>query len=421
MTVEISTLGSCSSRNIFNSILNENYKDFFHINKSIEAVTFISLMSEPLNFDQKLLDSSDSYDNECVLQDFSKKYLTFLKTAKIEYLIIDTYFDAIYEIIINDKNSYISDSERLKRTSLHSLFNDKKRISITNNFEEFYDLWTHSVESFFKFISTNCPNIKIILNCSRSVYRYYDDGKIIEDENLKKISYLNKYRDILDRFILANFDVEVLEFDDDTLAYKDHIFGLHSTHYEPKYYEYKTLQLNEIIARNNTFDYSYRYNAEIRTLKKKNMLCSFSHKNQQNSIPDLFKKYLTARIDLKNEKSHNAIEILENSDENATILHPDWFEDELGSGIIIQSQQRKVNLKIKCIHDGELTLRFRGKDVRDKDGVRIPVYINYGDIFINNEKINDNVELVCHDKPYIYKRKVKHHEILTISIEWSPF
>lgn len=421
MTVEISTIGSGASRNIFNSSLNKKFEKFFHINESIETITFISLMSEPLQFDQKLLDSSNRYDNECVLQDLTKKYLNFLKTNKIDYLIIDTYFDALYEIIINDKNSYISDSERLKRTSLHHLFNDKKRISIAKDFEEYYDLWTHSIKLFFEFITKNCPNTKVVLNCSRSVYKYYENEKIIEDEDLKVLSHLNEYQEILDQFILENFDVEVLDFDENTLAYKEHIFGLHSTHYEPKYYEDKTKQLNEIVARNNIFDYSYKYNVELRTLKKKNTLYSFSHENQDKSVPELFKKYLTARIDLKNEKYHNAIELIENSDENSIVNYPKWYEDELGSGIIIQFQQRKINLKIKCIHDGDLTLKFRGKDVKSQQGVRIPVYIKFNNIFVNNEKINDDIKLVCHDKFYTYKRKVEHNEILTISVECSPF
>ena len=419
MTVEISTMGSCASRNIFNSNLNKQYKNFFHINESVETVTFISLMSEPLQFDQNLLDSAEDYDNKCVLQDLTKRYLTFLKTAKIDYLIIDTYFDAVYEIIINDNNSYIADSEKLKRTSLHPLFNDKKRISISKDFNEYYDLWTYSVNLFFEFITKNCPNTKVILNCSRSVYKYYENEKIIEDEDLKILSHFNEYRDILDQYILENFDVEVLDFDENTLAYKNHIFGLHPTHYEPKYYEDKTHQLNDIIARNNLFDYSYKYNIELRVLKRKNILSSFS--KYQEPTPKLFKKYLTARIDLKNEKFHNAIELIENSDENSIVNYPKWYEDELGSGIVIQFQQRKINLKIKCIHDGDLTLKFRGKDVKSKNGDRIPVYINFNNIFINNEKINDDVKLVCHDKLYLYKRKVCHNEILTISAEWSPF
>lgn len=59
MVVEISTLGSCASRNIFNSQLNENYKSYFHINHSIEVVTLISLMSNPIEYDDKLINSDN--------------------------------------------------------------------------------------------------------------------------------------------------------------------------------------------------------------------------------------------------------------------------------------------------------------------------------------------------------------------------
>ena len=79
MLSEISTFGSCTSRNIFNSSINENYKQFFNINHSIESVNLISLMSKPIKFDETLINSSDNYDNTCVKEDLSKKYTELLE------------------------------------------------------------------------------------------------------------------------------------------------------------------------------------------------------------------------------------------------------------------------------------------------------------------------------------------------------
>ena len=72
---------------------------------------------------------------------------------------------------------------------------------------------------------------------------------------------------------MENYDVDVLKFDNTTLAFKDHIFGLASTHYEPKYYLDKTIQLNEIINRNDLYDEDY--NKIARSLKRTQVLNEF--------------------------------------------------------------------------------------------------------------------------------------------------
>ena len=273
--MEFSTFGSCSSRNIFNSQINEDYKKFFHINDYVESVTLISLMSKPIEFNSNLINSSNSYDNLCVKRDFSKEYLNFLKKNLIDYLIIDTYFDIAYGILILDDSHIISDSIRLKHTDLYNTINYKTKLNINENFEEYLNLYHSACNSFFKFMETHCNNTKIILNCSRNAFKYYENGQIIIDENLKRRESANKYRDILDSFILKNFDVEVLPFDKNTLIDKNHIFGLHPIHYEKKYYLEKNKQLNDIIRRNLEMEYENKFNKELRCCKRKEVLNKF--------------------------------------------------------------------------------------------------------------------------------------------------
>lgn len=273
MVVEISTLGSCASRNIFNSQLNENYKSYFHINHSIEVVTLISLMSNPIEYDDKLINSDNEYSNQNVLEDLDKSFLNFLKKGKIDYLIIDTYFDVLADVIIFGKNQFITNSHHLESTDFNNLVVDKPKFSLRSDYERYFELWKEACDKFFKFMEENCNNIKIILNCNRSVSKYYDGDKLVESDNLKSYLSLNKYRDILDSYILENYDVEVLEFDDNTLAFKNHIFGLGSTHYESKYYTDKTNQLNEIINRNSSED--ELYNDQIKLVNRNRLIKKF--------------------------------------------------------------------------------------------------------------------------------------------------
>ena len=138
---------------------------------------------------------------------------------------------------------------------------------------------------------------------------------------------------------------------------------------------------------------------------------------------DLFlKKYYTARIDIKNYGiNDNDLLILECSDSTSEIWQPDWFNDVDGVGTIVQSCEGSLNLKIKCVNDGDLKIYLRGIDTRDKNGNRFPVYIDYTNFSVNNEFcFNDNI-LVWHDQPYVFSKSVVDSEIVDIHIQWMPF
>lgn len=295
MTIEFATLGSCSSRNIFYSKLNADYKKYFKINKSLEFVNMVSLMSDPIEFDETLINSNNKYNDDYIKEDLNKKYLDFLKEDEnIEYLIIDTFFDAEFNNLIVGKNQYLTESTRFKDTAFYDSVKDCERISIQENFDEYFDLWKDSYKRFFEFIHTNCPNFKIVLNCSRSVYKYLKDGNIAIHRGFKIRARDNKYRNILDTHILENYDVDVLPFDETTLTDINHIFGRHPTHYETRYYTDKTYQLNEIIKRNSSLGIDDELNRDIRQLLRNNQILAMRSSSityeQNEEIDDLNKK-----------------------------------------------------------------------------------------------------------------------------------
>ena len=431
MINEFSTFGSCASRGIFNSKINKNYKNHFHINYSVESSSMISLMSDPIEFDNNLIDSDNHYFNECVNNDLSKNFLIFLKKNLIDFLIIDTYFDVNKPIILFDKNQFITDTLSLNNQSFIKYLEDLPRISIENNFDEYYSLYTKSVNKFFKFVNDNCKELKVIINCARSVYKYMDDGKIIENQNFKNVFYLNKFRNILDKYILENFDVEVLPFNMNTFYDPNYLFGIGHTHYEHKYFIEKTNQLKNIIKKNLEYNRDNELFKEYRERMRENVIFKWDIEELENKINYLnkeisinqfnsqFFKFCTARIDIKNEGySTNDVLILDNSDNDSEVTKPNWFKNESGIGTVIQSVTGKVNFKIKCINGGKLKLWLRGIDFINADK-RIPIYIKYYKILINESNIIKTPVVVWHNNPYFFEKDVENNEIINISIEWG--
>ena len=289
--VEFSTLGSCASRMIFNEKFTPGYKNFAHINFSVEGGSLISLMSNPVKFDKTLLTASKPFDNRCVENDFSKKYLTFLKTNKIDYILMDTYFDLSKLILLNN-GSYVTNSARLRRTKLYENLEIDKKINIYDDIENFFQLWKKACDSFFDFLEKNSKNTKIILNCSRLVYKYKDDdGNIKINKNFRKRSYKhNAIRDMLESYLLKNYDIDVLFFNENTLLDKNHVYGFEPSHYSSDFYPETFKQIIRIINRNNYFnDYYDEINIEIRKLKRDNILLNF----EKNKFTQNLKKQNT--------------------------------------------------------------------------------------------------------------------------------
>lgn len=137
-----------------------------------------------------------------------------------------------------------------------------------------------------------------------------------------------------------------------------------------------------------------------------------------NSINSLY-KYITARIDIKNYGTDkNKINIIKNSDSSSEVQTPIWFNDESGQGTVILSKKGNLNITIECINQGKLTVYLRGIDFRS-DNERIPIYVKYLDLTINNEKIIDKPIIAWHDEPFVYEMSVGDLKKVDISIIWE--
>ena len=124
------------------------------------------------------------------------------------------------------------------------------------------------------------------------------------------------------------------------------------------------------------------------------------------------------RVDLKNYGSEsNTIRILESNEDNFT--YPDWFCDNKGQGVKIESLKHSINLKIQCINKGNLEIHLKGRDFRDYNNLRVPVHISYNKFIINSNHILSKNQLTWHDDPYKYKQNCNDKEIFYINLTFN--
>lgn len=165
--------------------------------------------------------------------------------------------------------------------------------------------------------------------------------------------------------------------------------------------EYDLNILNWIIEKPNEY-YDYRYNIEF--------------KNYES-----LKKYLQCRIDIKNLGSKdNDIVLMESNDPLQDFYNPDWFKDNDGIGYVLQSNTGSLNLSFKCINDGKIQIGFKGMDYKDKKDNRMPIYIDYTEIFVDDENLVSGSKVCWHDNPFIFQKNVKNGQIVKIQVKWRP-
>ncbi len=259
----------------------------------------------------------------------------------------------------------------------------------------------------YEFISGPPINMDELKENSKNFKYYFGTNKSVNDY-LKTIFYSRK------------FEMEFKKYFTDNL-YNNISKSIETRQYFPLHHAFPVFSIMKILN-----DIEFSQSKKDYTFSSWLTSHTANEYDNNDSVPPLFRELLltygTARIDMVNlGNQNNCIEILEKSDNFSEISYPKWAKRKTGRGLTILSQKGTLNLKIKCINDGELNIRLRSKDVKDKNQNRFPIYIDYTKCSINGEDILTENTLVNHDNPHLIKRSVKNSEILDIYFEWKPF
>ena len=216
--------------------------------------------------------------------------------------------------------------------------------------------------------------------------------------------------------------------------YKDKIQRLIDTIYIPKLLDNKvkpnSLYLNKALQAEQLKSESLDKALKTEQLKSENLDKALKEeqlksKNLKAKCDDTekaayLKIYQKSRIDIKNFGGKNhAVSMISNSDRAVQVQTPGWFKNDQGTGLVIQSTKGIMETEIQCIGNGELTIWLRGMDCRNENNIRIPVWINYTCLLVNNMRILNEPKLVWHDRPFVYKLRVTDGEIIKIHAEWQ--
>ncbi len=224
----------------------------------------------------------------------------------------------------------------------------------------------------------------------------------------------------------------VIKVPENVLGDELHQWGKSPFHYIPELYEYLlnayTVIMKKFPDEQSVLSTLYNEYKDIFS-KRAELLCEKNNKSVKENInqavaskhdSSMPSNKSLARIDFKNFGSKvNSVQVIKASDNSVKAETPAWFKNETGQGLVLQSSAGKIDFELKCAGNGKLKIWLRGIDLRDKNGSRIPVWINYTAFCIGKKNILKAPELTWHDKPFVYELPVKDGKILTVHAEWQ--
>lgn len=287
MPIDVAVLGSCVTRDLFNSKFIPNYKNFYQCVLTQNQTSIISLMSEPTTYAPNPEDGLSAYKEWNVRTDFSKEFLQLMKEKQPSYLILDFFADVHFGCVQLGPNQFITDNRwMVQQTSYYKTLmqqtesggtatdgsqseietgsaaadnpaagdNQVRKIDIRQNEAEYLELWKRSVDKLFAFLDAEVPNCQVIVHQARNVAEYLDaEGErrpLATSGKVQKLDphYLNELWERLDSYVLQNYPVHSINvFHEDLISLEDHPWGAFYVHYTMDYYRDSMNELHRVV------------------------------------------------------------------------------------------------------------------------------------------------------------------------------
>ena len=333
----------------------------------------------------------------------SENFNQMIKDNEFDPILLDEYDQNILKWIIEKPNEYYQYKYELNENDYQYL----KKFS--------------ECRIDFKNHGSNDNNL-ILLDCNDPLAKITQPGWFNDDDGVGSIvRSINGYLDLT--FKCVNDGNLIINFRG--IDYKDN-----SGNRIPIFVDYTELIIDDVHIISGSVvswhDDPFVYEQEVKDGQIINLKIRWLPLNVGSNIRILsdndiiLNKLMECRIDLKNHgNKDNDLIFIDQKDSSCNIYQPNWFKDDKGIGSVVNSSEGELKLCFKCVNDGNLVINFRGIDYKDKDGNRIPIFVNYTNITIDDVPIIKNDIISWHDNPFIYNKKVTDGQIVKLQVNWS--
>ncbi|MBM7797190.1 CDP-glycerol glycerophosphotransferase (TagB/SpsB family) [Microlunatus panaciterrae] len=193
----IAVLGSCITRDSFNSRFNPRYKDFYVCPLIQNQTSIISLMSEPMTLGDDQYGGMTAYDQWNVRTDLNKEFLAKVVDLAPDYLILDFFADIHFGCLQLPDGRYITNNRwKLWQTGFHrelKATDQLAELKLQSDPEAYLELWKASFDRLVGYLRENLPQTAVIVHRGRNTGSLQLPGQseTVDLQQHRKISKLN--------------------------------------------------------------------------------------------------------------------------------------------------------------------------------------------------------------------------------------
>ncbi len=257
--VSVAVLGSCISRDVFNTRFNPTYKSMWDCVLMQNQSSLISIMSEPFPIpEEQLGEAMGDYAKEQVRNDTSRSFLGKVIDLAPDYLIVDFFGDVHFGVLEVSPGQFVTDNRwMLHKTDWHR---DRReagelhRVTIQDDTERYLELWQEALTRLVAHLAQHLPQTTVIVHRGHNASRFVPESgerlvPILRRKQLFKIDIelLNAMWRRLDDTAAQVEGWESIDLTEgDYPSFVGHPWGVFYVHYTLDYYDEFLAALNAI-------------------------------------------------------------------------------------------------------------------------------------------------------------------------------
>jgi hypothetical protein len=250
---KVDIIGSCVSRDVFNSRFTTNYKDHVEVEETVYQTALPSLLSqEPVPGITELHKAKNVFI-QTLNEEYSGNNLPRVIDSRPDFIIFDFFAD-VHMGVTRKVGRYVTRNHMAFQapSDADEYFEDKgANVPERMRFEddEYCQLAIESLKRLRDQLRSALPETGLIINSARFSTTYKDKGgAVIDFPDAKRLHQKNQAWSLLDEIAANELDAQRISHDSTLfVASSSHPWGLHPVHYTQAYYDNLWAKLHRII------------------------------------------------------------------------------------------------------------------------------------------------------------------------------
>lgn len=246
--LKVAVLGSCSTRDSFNTRFNPNYKQFYQCTLIQNQSSIISLMSAPVTLTEDQYGDITPYNRREVDADLSKAFLSRVVEEAPDYVILDFFADVHFGVLQISDGQYLTNNRwKLWLTDYYAQLKRDGRLRplrFDDDSDAYFDRWREAFDRLVAFLREHLTTTTFVVHRGRNtgLLALPDQDLPVPLAEHRPISPLdveraNQWWARLDDYAIESTGFSAIDLTDREYATFDaHPWGAFYVHYTLDYY-----------------------------------------------------------------------------------------------------------------------------------------------------------------------------------------